>query len=214
MAKRTKKTRKKAQPTPPEVQAVATILMGAVVLAIEDFESDQSFLLGMGSITDSDIPEDAMEEAASLRENLTRHLGGAPTLPWEPGADDLGTLTDLISEFDDQGLLKIKGSKKGPDVYVGWACNFAWFDGTTDESLALGSVCERVLDGKEVASTLEELEEVAAITGFSVAQDGQEFTVSRVESRKFPSVQAAAHAMLLDEELRGLPMVSDSEREL
>jgi hypothetical protein len=34
----------------PEVEAVAVILMNAVVAAISDFESDQSFLVGMGSV--------------------------------------------------------------------------------------------------------------------------------------------------------------------
>jgi isoaspartyl peptidase/L-asparaginase-like protein (Ntn-hydrolase superfamily) len=38
----------------PEVEAVAIILMNAVVAAIDDFESDQSFLVGMGSVDRAD----------------------------------------------------------------------------------------------------------------------------------------------------------------
>ena len=206
MAKRKSKGRKAkvSVPAGPEVEAVAVILMNAVVAAIDDFESDQSFLIGMGSLQEDEVPEGGMEGAEGLKESLTKYLGELSGISWEPQADDLGVLTDLISEFDEQGLLKIGGAEEGPDVYVGWAWDFAWLDQTSDEMPALEAVCRRVLDGKEVASNLEELGEVAEITGFSVKQEGQEFTVSRSEGRNFSSVQAAARAMLVDKDLREL----------
>ena len=188
----------------PEVEAVAIILMNAVVAAIDDFESDQSFLVGMGSVEEDEIPEGGMEGAEGLKESLTKYLGELSGISWEPQADDLGVLTDLISEFDDQGLLKIKGAEKGPDVYVGWASDFAWLDQTSDEMPSLEAVCRRILDGKLVASSFEELGEVAEVTGFSVKQDGQEVTVSRSEGRNFGSFKDAARAMLLDDELQSL----------
>jgi hypothetical protein len=188
----------------PEVEAVAIILMNAVVAAIDDFESDQSFLVGMGSVAEDEIPEGGMEGAEGLKASLTQYLGGLSAISWEPQADDLGILTGLISEFDDQGLLKIKGAEKGPDVYVGWASDFAWLDQTSDEMPSLEGVCRRILDGKPVASSFEELGEVAEVTGFSVKQDGQEVTVSRSEGRNFGSFKDAARAMLLDDELQAL----------
>jgi len=61
----------------PEVEAVAIILMNAVVAAIDDFESDQSFLVGMGSVGEDEIPEGGMEKwsyteksAAGLRSEV------------------------------------------------------------------------------------------------------------------------------------------------
>ena len=188
----------------PEVEAVAIILMNALVGAIDDFESNQSFLVGMGSVEEDEIPEGGMEGAEGLKACLTQYLGGLSAISWEPQADDLGILTDLISEFDDQGFLKTKGAEKGPDVYVGWASDFAWMDQTSDEMPALEAVCRRILDGKQVASSLDELEEVAEITGFSVKQDDQEVTVSRSEGRNFGSFQDAARAMLLDDQLQAL----------
>ena len=169
MAKRKSKGRKAkvSVPAGPEVEAVAVILMNAVVAAIDDFESDQSFLIGMGSVQEDEVPEGGMEGAEGLKESLTKYLGELSGISWEPQADDLGVLTDLISEFDEQGLLKIGGAEEGPDVYVGWAWDFAWLDQTSDEMPALEAVCRRVLDGKEVASNLEELGEVAEITAFS-----------------------------------------------
>ena len=206
MAKRKSKgsKAKASVAAPPEVEAVAIILMNAVVAAIDDFESDQSFLVGMGSVGEDEIPEGGMEGAEGLKESLTKYLGELSGISWEPQADDLGVLTDLISEFDDQGLLKIKGAEKGPDVYVGWASDFAWLDQTSDEMPSLEAVCRRILDGKPVASSFEELVEVAEVTGFSVNQDGQEVTVSRSEGRNFGSFKDAARAMLLDEKLQEL----------
>jgi hypothetical protein len=197
----------------PEVEAVAIILMNAVVAAIDDFESDQSFLVGMGSVGEGEVPEGGMEGAEGLKESLTKYLGRLEPMSWSPKADDLGLLTDLISEFDDEGLLKIGGVTKGPDVYVGWASDFAWLDQTSDELRSLEAVCRRVLGGKHVASSLVELGEVAEITGFSVRQDGQEVTVSRSEGRNFGSFQDAARAMLLDDELQALSWNEDKVQE-
>ena len=128
----------------PEVEAVAIILMNAVVAAIDDFESDQSFLVGMGSVEEGEIPEGGM--------------------------------------------------------YLGWSCDFAWGDRTSDELECFKAVCSRVLAGLPVASNPDELEEVAAV--FSVdlksGSDGK-WTISSGDYMKSAdSVQEAAKLVLTD----------------
>ena len=184
----------------PEVEAVAIILMNAVVAAIDDFESDQSFLVGMGSVEEDEIPEGGMEGAEGLKASLTKYLGGLSAISWEPQADDLGILTDLISEFDDQGLLKIKGAEKGPDVYVGWASDFAWLDGTSEELEKFEAICRRVLAGSPVASSPEELEEVASVVSVDVKldSDGKWVVSSGDHAKSADSVLDAAKVILTD----------------
>ena len=184
----------------PEVETVAIILMNAVVAAIDDFESDQSFLVGMGSVGEDEIPEGGMEGAEGLKASLTQYLGGLSAISWEPQADDLGILTDLISEFDDQGLLKIKGAEKGPDVYVGWASDFAWLDGTSAELEKFEAICRRVLAGSPVASSHEELEEVASVVSVDVKldSDGKWVVSSGDHTKLADSVLDAAKVILTD----------------
>jgi hypothetical protein len=183
-----------------EVEAVAVILMNAVVAAVSDFESDQSFLVGMGSVEEGEIPEGGMEGAEGLKESLTQYLGGLSSMSWEPQADDLGVLTDLISEFDDEGLLKIGGATKGPDVYVGWASDFAWLDDTSAELDKFESICRRVLSGSPVASTPEELEEVALVVSVDVnlSPDGKWVVSSGEYTKTVDTVLEAARLILTD----------------
>ena len=184
----------------PEVEAVAIILMNAVVAAIDDFESDQSFLVGMGSVEEGEIPEGGMEGAEGLKESLTKYLGRLEPMSWSPKADDLGVLTDLISDFEGDRLLAIRGAEEGPEVYLGWSCDFAWGDRTSDELECFKAVCSRVLAGLPVALNADELEEVAAV--FSVdlksGSDGK-WTISSGDYMKSAdSVQEAAKLVLTD----------------
>ena len=68
----------------PEVEAVAIILMNAAVAAIDDFESDQSFLVGLGSVAEGEIPEGGMEGAEGLKASLTKYLGRLEPMSWSP----------------------------------------------------------------------------------------------------------------------------------
>lgn len=186
---------------------MAIILMNAVVAAIDDFDSDQSFLVSMGSVQEDEIPEGGMEGAEGLRESLTQYLGGLAAMSWEPQADDLGVLTGLISEFNDRGLLRIGGAKKGPDVSIGWASYFEWMDGTSDELGSFESVCKRVLAGSPVASSLEELEEIALVLSVGVKSDadGKWLVSSGDYTKSVDSVMDAAKAILTDRAFWGSP---------
>jgi hypothetical protein len=184
----------------PEVEAVAIILMNAVVAAIDEFESDHSFLVGMGSMEEDEGPEGGMEDAAGLKKSLTQYLGKIIPMSWEPQIDDLRVLTRLVADFGDRGLLRIEGHKKGPDVYVGWASDFAWSDGTSDELGKFEAVCNRVLAGCPVASSLEELEEVASVLAVDVkmGSDGKWFASSGEHTKSANSVLEAATVILTD----------------
>jgi hypothetical protein len=199
-----------------EVEAVAVILMNAVMAAIEDFESDTSSLTARGSLAEDEVDSEGMDGAANLKRSLSKYLGSHTLRLWkEVGGDDLGHSLELLSRFHERRLLKLPGRARQPKINLDWTNSLELFvfGETSNELTALKAVSERILSGPFVASTFEELEEVATITGFSIKQDGQEDTVSRNESRNFPSVQAAARAMLLDEELRGLPPVEVDAQE-
>lgn len=202
MAKRKSKGRKAnvSAPSGSEVEAIAIILMNAVVAAIDDFESVQSFLMGMGSVTEGDIPEGGMEGAERLKENLTRYLGELAVMAWEPKADDLAVLRSLISDFDDEGWLKIRGAEKGPELALGWAYDFAWLDGTSGELEDFASVCKRVLAGSPVASSPEELEQLASVLSVDVemAPNGKWVASSGNVTKSADSVQEVAKAILTD----------------
>lgn len=215
MATKPKATGRKAKvavSAAPEVEAVAIILMNAVVAAIDDFESDQSFLVGMGSVGEDEIPEGGMEGAEGLKGSLTQYLGDLSSMSWEPQADDLGVLTDLISEFDDQGLLKTGGSTEGPDVYVGWAWDFAWLDGTSDELEKFEAICRRVLAGCPVASSPEELDEVASVMSVDVKLDsvGKWLVSSGDQTKSADSVLEAAKLILTDRVFWSAPKSSEA----
>jgi hypothetical protein len=196
----------------PDVEAVAIVLMNAVVAAIHDFESDQSFLVGMGSVADDEIPEGGMGGAAELKESLTQYLGGLSAMSWEPQADDLGLLTGLISEFNEQGLLKIGGAKNGPEVHVGWASDFAWLDGTSCELEVFGALCKRVLAGAPVASSPEELEDVASLFSVDIKLDseGKWVASSGEHTKSADSVLEAAKTILTDRAFWNPPRASDA----
>lgn len=202
MAKRKSKGRKAkvSVAAGPEVEAVAVILMNAVVAAIDDFESDQSFLVGMGSVAEDEVPEGGMEGAEGLKESLTKYLGRLEPMSWSPKADDLGVLTDLISDFEGDRLLAICGAEEGPEVMLGWSCEFAWGDRTSDELECFKAVCLRVLAGSPVASNPDELEEVAAV--FSVdlksGPDGKWTMSSGDYTKSADSVLEAAKLILTD----------------
>lgn len=203
-ARKNKKTVSRTEAHGAEVQSVAIILMNAVVRAIEDFESDQSFLVGMGSVAEDEIPEGGMEGAEALKESLTKYLGSLSPMSWKPRADDLGVLTEILSGFDNQGFLKIAGADKSPEVYVGWAWDFAWMDNTSEELESFAAVCKRVLLGNSVASNFEELKQVALVLSVDVRQDDGKYVVgSGQRARTVESVQEAVR-LILAEEFRGL----------
>lgn len=127
---------------------------------------------------------------------MSRHLLPSFTI----GADDLQVLIGLISEFDDQGFLRVQGAGKVPKISVGWASDIAWLDGTSDELQSFQAVCKRVLAGSPVASTPEELEELASVLSVEIEFDSNaKWVVSSGDQRKTAdSVLEAARAILTD----------------
>lgn len=187
-------------PGGPEIEALAVILMNAVVAAIEDFESDQSFLIGMGSITSHDISDEGMADARELKDDLSKYLGRLTPLSWMARADDLWVLTELLREFNKRGHLRMQGSTEGPVIYTGWASDFAWLENTSEELVPFEAICTRVLAGEPIASNLEELEELAAVMSVDVKldPDGGCVVTAGCLRKKAGSIAAGATLILTD----------------